>query len=144
MFPFCVNVKYPFHWNMFQCDTLRHQGLSFTLFIFIFISLGGKKMQIFSFQLLFLTSIHVNSLFKFIINDQETSWGASDWTVSKWPLLYVMGFRVFFHRSIFIFFIPFSISIAWFEMNLSTGIPVDIKTWYSTLIESIIAFITLW
>ena len=103
-----------------------------------------KKMQILSFQSLFLTSIHENSLFKFIINDQETSWGASDWTVSKWPLLYVMGFRVFFQWSIFIFFIPFSISIAWFEMNLSTGIPLDIKICYSTLIESIIVLITLW
>ena len=113
-------------------------------FHFYFHFTWRKRMQISSFQLLFLTSIHVNSLFKFITNDQETSWGASDWTVSKWPLLYVMGFRFFFHRSIFIFFIPFSICIARFEMNLSTGIPVDNKTCYSTLSESIIAFITLW
>ena len=29
-------------------------------------------------------------------------------------------------------------------MNLSSGIPVDIKTCYSTLIESIVAFITFY
>ena len=56
---------------MFQCETSRHQGLSFTPFIII-ISLG--KNADFSFQLLILTCIHVNSLFKFIINDQETIW----------------------------------------------------------------------
>ena len=54
-----------------------------------------------------------------------------------------MGFRVFFPDQFSYFFIPFSISIAWFEMNLSSGVAGDIKTCYSTQIESINTFITL-
>ena len=84
---------------------LKTQGLSFTPFIVIICI--WKKNADFSFQLLILTSIHVNSLFKFSINDQETVWGSFDWTVSKWPLLYVMGFCVFFHRSILVFLYSF-------------------------------------
>ena len=126
---------------MFQCETSRHQGLSFTPFIVL--SFHLEKNADFSFQLLILTCIHVNSLFKFIINDQETIWGSFDWAVSKWPLLYVMGFRVFFADQCSNFFIPFSISIAWFEMNLSSGIVGDIKTCSSTLIESMNTYITL-
>ena len=62
---------------MFQCDTVRHQGLSFTPVIdkfVIFISLEIKKKTDLSFQLLFSKYIHVNSLLKFINNDQETIW----------------------------------------------------------------------
>ena len=86
-------------------------------FHFYFNFTWRKKMQIFSFQLhvLFLTSIHVNSLFKFIINDQETSWRASDWTVSKWPLLYVIGFCVVFHRSIFI--VLLLLALIWHDLK---------------------------
>ena len=109
------SLKYVSVWH---CKTTRPKLHPFH---FYFHFTWTKKMQNFSFQLLFLTSIHVNSLFKFILNDQETSRGASDWTVSKWPLLYVMGFRVFFHR-IFFFFSYFSyflflLALVWHDLK---------------------------
>ena len=77
-------------------------------------NLGVKTLKIQRNKGVMENPDYVNSMFKFNVKDDET--------VSNWLWLWY-GFS----------FISFSSIIAWFEMNLSIWVVVDIKIWYFTL-----------